>query len=71
MLFYAKGRIFRLCQVRTNCTRLYDDDAIPFVPDQHPYLDIYILKQPSAGRHVAPFGNIIPIPNQPVFSLIP
>ena len=35
-------------------------------------LDFYSassLKQQSAGRHVAPLGHIILIPNQPVFAL--
>jgi len=37
-------------------------------------LDFYsagALKQQSAGRHVAPQGHIILIPNQPVFALSP
>jgi fructose-specific phosphotransferase system IIC component len=29
------------------------------------------LKQQSASRHVAPFGHIILIPDQPVFALSP
>ena len=29
------------------------------------------LKQQSAGRHVAPLGQIILIPSQPVFALSP
>jgi hypothetical protein len=40
-----------------------------FVLDQHAELDFYnasSLKQQSAGRHVAPLGHIILIPNQPV-----
>jgi hypothetical protein len=37
-------------------------------------LDFYSassLKQQSAGRHVAPLGNIILIPSQPVFAFSP
>ena len=46
-----------------------DDDDVRFVLDQHAQLDFYIassLKHQSAGRHVAPRGQIIPILNQPV-----
>jgi len=28
-----------------------------------------LLKQHSTGRHVAPFGHLIPIRSQPVFAL--
>jgi len=31
----------------------------------------WILKQQSVGRHVAPLGHIILIPNQSVFALSP
>ena len=53
-----------------------DDDEVRFVHvlDQHAELDFYSassLKQQSAGRHVAPLGHIILIPNQPVFALSP
>jgi hypothetical protein len=51
-----------------------DDDEVLFVLDQHAELDLYSarsLKQQSAGRHVAPLGNIILIPSQPVFALSP
>ena len=44
------------------------------VLDQHAELDFYSassLKQQFAGRHVAPLGNIILIPSQPVFALSP
>jgi hypothetical protein len=44
-----------------------DDDEVCFVLDQHAELDFYsasLLKQQSVGRHVAPLGHIIPIPNQ-------
>jgi len=37
-------------------------------------LDFYnasSLKQQSLGRHVGPFGHIMPIPSQPVFALTP
>ena len=51
-----------------------DDDEVRLVLDQHAELDFYSassLKQPSAGRHVAPFGHIILIPSQPDFALSP
>ena len=53
---------------RTRCIRCYDDD-VRFVLDQ---LDFYIvssLKQQCAGRQVAPLGQIILIPSQPVIAL--
>jgi hypothetical protein len=49
----------------------WDDDEVRFVLDQHVELDFYSassLKQQSAGRHVAPLWNIIPIPSQQVFA---
>jgi hypothetical protein len=51
-----------------------DDDDVRFVQDQHAELDFYSassLKQQSAGRHVAPLGNIILILSQPVIALSP
>jgi hypothetical protein len=42
--------------------------------DQRAELDFYsasLLKQQSAGRHVAPLGHIILIPSQPVLALYP
>ena len=33
------------------------------------YIIFETLKQQSAGRHVAPLGHIILIPDQPVFAL--
>jgi hypothetical protein len=51
-----------------------DDDEVRFDLDQHAELDLYsasLLKQQSAGRHVAPLGHIILIPSQPVFALSP
>jgi len=47
---------------------------VRFVLDQHAELDFYsarLLKQQSAGRHVAPLGHIILIPSQPVFAFSP
>ena len=44
---------------------------VRFVPGQHAELDFYSassLKQQYAGRHVAPLGHIILIPNKPVFA---
>ena len=52
----------------------WDDDEVRFVLDQHTELDFYsasLLKQQSAGRHVAPLGHIILIPSQPAFTLSP
>ena len=50
----------------------WDDDEVLFILDQQAELDFYSanwLKQQSAGKHVAPLGHIILIPNQPVFAL--
>ena len=50
----------------------WDDDEDRLVLDQHAEFDFYSassLKQQSAGRHVAPLGHIILIPNQQVFAL--
>ena len=52
----------------------WDDDDVRFVLDQQAELDFYSassLKQQSAGRPVAPLGNFILIPSQPVFALSP
>jgi len=53
----------------------WNDDEVHFVLDQHAELDFFYgassLKQQSTGRHVAPFGHIILIPNQLVFALSP
>ena len=52
----------------------WGDDEVHFALDQHAQLDVYsasLLKQQSAGRHVAPLGHIILIPSQPVFALSP
>jgi len=48
--------------------------SVRFVLDQHAELDFYSassMKQPFAGRHVAPLGHIILIPSQLVFALPP
>jgi hypothetical protein len=40
----------------------WDDDGVRFVLDQHAELDFYSassLKQQSAGRHVAPLGDLV------------
>jgi hypothetical protein len=50
-----------------------DDDEVRFILDKQAELDVYsarLLKQQSAGRHVAPLGHIIMIPSQPVFALL-
>ena len=47
------------------------DEEISFVLDNHAELDVYSassLKQQSEDMHVAPLGNIIMIPSQPVFA---
>ena len=52
----------------------WDDHEVRFVLDQHAELDFCSassLKQQSAGRHGAPLGHIILIPNQAVFALSP
>jgi hypothetical protein len=58
---------------RTSYIQWNDGDA-RFVLDQHAEFDLYSarsLKQQSVGRHVVPFGHIILIPSQPVFTLTP
>jgi hypothetical protein len=50
----------------------WDDDDVRFVLDQYAEFDFYSassLKQQSAGRHVAPLGQIILIPSRPFFAL--
>jgi hypothetical protein len=50
-----------------------NDDEVRFVLEQHAELDLYStssLKQQSEGRHVAPLGHIILIPNQPLFAFL-
>jgi hypothetical protein len=52
--------------------RFSDDDEVRFVLDQQASLDFNSassLKQQFLDRHVAPLGNIIVIPSQPVFAL--
>ena len=51
----------------------WDDVEVCFVLDQHAELDFILLAhwKKSAGRHVAPLGHLIVIPNQPVFALSP
>ena len=52
----------------------WNDDETRFALDQHTGLDFYSaswLKQQSAGRCVAPLGQITLIPSQPVFTLSP
>ena len=52
----------------------WDIDEVRFVLDQHAELDMYSassLKQQSAGRYVAPLGQIILILSQPVFAFSP
>ena len=52
----------------------WDDDDVRFILGQHSYLDFYSdssLKQQSADRQVAELGQIILIPNQPLFAISP
>ena len=72
LLFNANSANFQLYHEQVNFQ--WDDDEVCFVLDQHAEWDFYSassLKQQSAGRHVAPLGNIIPISTQPVFALSP
>jgi hypothetical protein len=49
----------------------WDDDEVRFVLEQKAELDFYSatsLKQQFAGRPVAPLGDIILIPSQPIFT---
>ena len=52
----------------------WDDDEVCFVLDQHAEMDLHSgssMKQQSADKRVATLGQIIVIPNQPVFALSP
>jgi hypothetical protein len=52
--------------------KVWDDDEVHFVLDQHAKLDFYSTNSlKHAGRHVAPLGHIILIPSQLVFALFP
>ena len=73
LLLLQMSNIFSYFMVRTSYIHRNDDD-VSFVQDQHAELDFYnasSLKKPSVGRHVAPLRQIILIPSQPVFALIP
>ena len=72
LLFNANSAIFCYISWREQVNFQWDDDEVRFVLDQHAELDFYSAispKQQSAGRHVAPLGQIILIPSQPVFAL--
>jgi hypothetical protein len=59
-------QFFSYIMVRTSYFQWDDDDEVCFVLDQHTELDFYSassLKQQSEGRHVAPLGHVILIPN--------
>ena len=61
-------------QNQSTTGKLWNDDEICFLLDQHAELEFYSassLKQQSTGRHVAPLWHIILIPSQPVFALSP
>jgi hypothetical protein len=71
VLFNANSAIFSAISWREQVNFQWDDDEVRFVLEQHAELDFYSassLKQQFAGRHVAPFGHIIMIPNQSVFA---
>ena len=73
LLFNANSAIFQLSW-REQVNFEWDDDEVRFVLHQHAELDFSSassLKQQSAGKHVAPLGQIILIPGQPVFVLTP
>ena len=49
-----------------------DDDEVRFVLNQQAQLDFYSassLKQQSADKQVAPLGNSVLIPGQPVYAV--
>ena len=49
-----------------------DDDEVRFVLNQQAQLDFYSassLKQQSADKQVAPLGNSVLIPSQPVYDV--
>jgi hypothetical protein len=71
LLLNANSAIFQLYY--GNNKLIFNE--IRFLLDQYAELDFHIassLKQQSVGRHIAPLGHIILIPNrQPVFALSP
>ena len=51
---------------------VWNNDEVRFALSQHAsFYSASSLKQESADRHFAPLGNIILIPNQPIFALSP
>jgi hypothetical protein len=65
-------QMFSYIMARTSYIQ-WNDGEFRFVLDQQ-QLDFYSassLKQHSAGRHVVPFGHIVLIPSQPVFTFSP
>ena len=74
LLFNANSAFFSTISWREQVNFQWADDEFRFVLDPHAELDFYsasLLKQQSAGRHVATLGHIILIPSQPVFALSP
>jgi len=72
VVYRQNDKFFSYIMARTSDIKGNDDD-VSFVLDQYSELDLYSvssLKQ-SAGRHVAPLGQIIMIPSQPVSALNP
>ena len=70
----SNGHLY--CCIMHGENKLHFDEMIGFrfVLDQHTELDFYSassLKQQPAGRYVAPLGNIILIPSQPVIVRTP
>jgi hypothetical protein len=57
-----KWAIISAISWREQVTIWWDDDDVHFVLDEHAELSFYSatsLKQQSAGRHVAPLGQVI------------
>jgi hypothetical protein len=74
LLFNANSAFLSAISWREQVNFQWDDDEVRFVLDQDDELDFYsasLLKQQSTGKHAAPLGHIILIPNQPVFTLSP
>jgi hypothetical protein len=57
--------------VRMHATSAVDRVFEPRSGQIKDYIKLVLGMQQSAGRHVAPLGHIILIPNQPVFVLSP
>jgi hypothetical protein len=72
LLLNANSAIFSAISWREQVNFQWDGDEVRFFLDQRAELDFHsasLLKEQSAGWHVAPLGHIILIPSQPVFVL--